>query len=176
MWKTSIDSPVGMLQAFAHNQELCGLLWPEANMSRFDKDKFSESPEQPIFQQLTEQLGEYFAGDRQKFDLALAPVGTEFQRLVWAALSEIPFGETRSYGEQAHTIGRPKAVRAVGAANGMNPISIVIPCHRVIGANGNLTGFAGGIDVKQFLLKHESSIYALNSPTGSTTVENRLLF
>lgn len=158
MWKTTIKSPVGELQVFATEQGLSGLLWPELDDSRFNIDEYQDSPNQPVFEQLTAQLNEYFAGKRQEFDLPLAPAGTAFQRLAWDALCEIPFGKTRSYGERAATIGRAKAVRAIGAANGKNPISIVIPCHRVIGSNGSLTGFAGGIDVKRFLLDHEASV------------------
>jgi methylated-DNA-[protein]-cysteine S-methyltransferase len=99
---------------------------------------------------------EYFAGERREFDLELAPAGSAFQRLVWRALRQIPFGETRSYGQIATQIGSHKAVRAVGAANGANPLSIIVPCHRVIGANGKLTGFAGGLEVKARLLALES--------------------
>jgi methylated-DNA-[protein]-cysteine S-methyltransferase len=102
-----------------------------------------------------EQLLAYFAGDRKVFDLPLGPVGTPFQLKVWGALSEIPFGATRSYGDIARRIGDPKAVRAVGAANGRNPLPIIVPCHRVIGSNGSMTGFGGGLTVKQFLLVHE---------------------
>jgi len=104
---------------------------------------------------LRRQLEEYFAGKRQSFDLRLAPEGTEFQRQVWAALEELPFGTTTSYGVLARDIGRPKASRAVGAANGANPIPIVVPCHRVIGANGSLTGFGGGLKSKKVLLELE---------------------
>jgi methylated-DNA-[protein]-cysteine S-methyltransferase len=103
------------------------------------------------------QLDEYFAGKRQEFDLPLAPAGTDFQCQVWQGLQEIPFGETWSYGELARHVGRPKASRAVGAANGLNPIPVIIPCHRVIGSNGKLTGFGGGLETKSFLLKLESS-------------------
>jgi len=103
-----------------------------------------------------DQLRAYFAGERFNFDLPLAAGGTPFQKKVWAALCEIPCGETRSYGEQAASIGLPDASRAVGAANGRNPIAIVIPCHRVIGANGKLTGYAGGLNIKQALLEHEA--------------------
>jgi len=102
------------------------------------------------------QLREYFRGERRAFDLPLAPRGTEFQQLVWATLQRIPYGETRSYAEIAREIGRPAAVRAVGAANGANPIPIVIPCHRVVGSNGSLTGFGGGIETKRWLLGLES--------------------
>jgi len=101
------------------------------------------------------QLAEYFAGERREFDLRLAPEGTPFERAVWAELARIPFGETRSYGEIARTLGRPDAARAVGRANGANPIPIVVPCHRVIGADGSLTGFGGGLDVKARLLELE---------------------
>ena len=163
MWKTMIQTPVGELQAFTNEMGLCGLVWPQINDARFQFNSESLEPaDHPLFVQLTSQLREYFAGERQHFDLPLAPVGTEFQCAVWKALREIPFGQTRSYAQQAASIGRPKAVRAVGAANGRNPISIVVPCHRVIGSNGKLTGFAGGIDVKQFLLEHESRIIKLH--------------
>jgi methylated-DNA-[protein]-cysteine S-methyltransferase len=101
------------------------------------------------------QLTEYFAGDRREFDLTLAPVGTPFERSVWDELRKIPFGETRSYGEIAQALGRPGAARAVGRANGANPIPIVVPCHRVIGSDGSLTGFGGGLDAKSRLLELE---------------------
>lgn len=101
------------------------------------------------------QLTEYFAGDRTDFDLDLAPAGTDFQRKVWTALSQIPFGTTESYGSLALRIGQPTASRAVGLANGRNPIAVVVPCHRVIGASGTLTGYAGGLERKQWLLEHE---------------------
>ncbi|MCY4438775.1 MAG: methylated-DNA--[protein]-cysteine S-methyltransferase [Deltaproteobacteria bacterium] len=104
----------------------------------------------------TGQLGEYFAGRRQRFDLPLAPSGTAFQLRVWQALREIPYGVTCSYGEQARAMGQPRAVRAVGAANGRNPLPIVVPCHRVIGGDGRLTGYAGGLEIKRFLLELES--------------------
>jgi methylated-DNA-[protein]-cysteine S-methyltransferase len=107
------------------------------------------------------QLLAYFRGDRVTFDLRLAPRGTEFQQLVWRALQRIPYGQTRSYAEVAQEIGRAAAVRAVGAANGANPIPIVIPCHRVIGSNGSLTGFGGGIDKKRWLLAHEARVAGL---------------
>ncbi len=104
------------------------------------------------------QLRSYFAGKRTSFDLPLAPSGTEFQRAVWDALRRIPFGETTTYGDIARAIGKPDAVRAVGAANGANPIPIVIPCHRVIGSDGSLTGFGGGLKAKRWLLDHEARI------------------
>jgi len=107
------------------------------------------------------QLRSYFAGKRRDFDLPLAPRGTEFQRAVWTALREIPYGRTTTYGDVARTIGRPDAVRAVGAANGANPIPIVIPCHRVIGSTGSLTGFGGGLPAKRWLLDHEARVAGL---------------
>ncbi len=103
----------------------------------------------------TRQLQEYFAGERTEFDLPLNPAGTEFQRQVWAVLSTIPYGETWTYGELAAALGRPSAARAVGMANGRNPISIVVPCHRVVGSSGKLTGYAGGVERKDFLLRLE---------------------
>lgn len=108
-----------------------------------------------LLDRAAEQLAEYFAGERRDFDLPVAPRGTEFQRRAWAQLLEIPYGETLTYGEQARRIDAPTASRAVGAANGANPIPIVIPCHRVVGANGSLTGYAGGVDVKRALLDLE---------------------
>lgn len=112
----------------------------------------------PIIEQCFHQVNEYFAGERTQFNLPLAPDGTDFQKKVWQHLTKISFGETWSYGQLANSIGNKKASRAVGAANGKNPISIIIPCHRVIGANGSLTGYAGGLAVKEWLLKHEGII------------------
>jgi methylated-DNA-[protein]-cysteine S-methyltransferase len=113
--------------------------------------------DEAAFDDLRAQLGEYFAGHRQEFDLPLHASGSRFQRRVWDALREIPFGETTSYGALAGLIGSPGAARAVGLANGQNPISIVVPCHRVIGANGSLTGYGGGLPAKRWLLSHEAS-------------------
>ncbi|HZN38454.1 MAG TPA: methylated-DNA--[protein]-cysteine S-methyltransferase [Planctomycetota bacterium] len=110
--------------------------------------------------ELARQLDQYFAGRRRRFDLRLLPSGTEFQLAAWRALSEIPFGETRSYQQQARLLGRPSATRAVGAANGRNPLPIVVPCHRVIGKDGSLTGFGGGLACKQWLLAHEAAVLA----------------
>ena len=104
------------------------------------------------------QLKEYFAGSRHDFELSLDLQGTEFQVAAWNALADIPYGRTASYGQQAASIGRPKAVRAIGGANGRNPVAIVLPCHRIVGADGSLTGFGGGIDVKKWLLDHEQSM------------------
>lgn len=109
----------------------------------------------PVTGQARQQLTEYFAGQRREFDLPLAPAGTDFQRLVWALLREIPYGETVTYGELARRLGNPKSARAVGMACNRNPIAIVVPCHRVVGSTGSLTGYAGGLDTKAFLLKLE---------------------
>jgi methylated-DNA-[protein]-cysteine S-methyltransferase len=117
----------------------------------------------PVLARGVTQLREYFAGARDSFDLPLAPNGTDFQRRAWAALREIPFGETRSYGEQARAIHRPTAVRAIGAANSRNPLGIIVPCHRVIGSDGKLTGYAGGLPAKQWLLDHEARIVRARS-------------
>ncbi|MEY4220931.1 MAG: putative methylated-DNA-protein-cysteine methyltransferase [Actinomycetota bacterium] len=118
------------------------------------------NPQHPVVKYTLDQLREYFDGARIAFDVPLDLHGTEFQVATWKSLAEIPFGKTISYGEQAASIGRPKAVRAVGGANGRNPVAIVLPCHRVIGANGSLTGFGGGIAVKQWLLQHERNLIA----------------
>jgi len=122
--------------------------WPDA----------VHDPEAPPLPEVRRQLDEYLAGRRRDFDLPLDPRGTEFQRLCWNALQEIPYGETRSYGQQARIIGRPQAARAVGLANHDNPIGVIIPCHRVIGANGSLTGYAGGLEMKRKLLELEGVI------------------
>ena len=115
-----------------------------------------EKPDHPLLLETSRQLREYFAGSRRTFDLPLEFRGTEFQRRAWSALLTIPYGETRTYGQMAEQIGNPTAVRAVGAANGRNPISIIAPCHRVIGMNGDLTGFGGGLDAKARLLSLEA--------------------
>ena len=113
-----------------------------------------------VFRSAIEQLGQYFAGERQEFSLELAPVGTGFQQRVWQALQRIPYGEHRSYGALAIELGNPNASRAVGLANGRNPISIIVPCHRVVGSTGALTGYAGGLDAKRWLLEHEARVAA----------------
>ena len=114
-----------------------------------------ETPDEPVLAEARRQLAEHFAGDRADFDLPLAPPGTDFQRRVWAELRRIPYGTTATYGQLAARLGDPKSVRAVGLANGRNPIAVVVPCHRVVGSNGKLTGYAGGLTVKSWLLAHE---------------------
>ena len=144
-----VPSPVGPLTLTQEDQALTGL-------------HFGEHPQQgaedptPLLEKAARQLEEYFAGQRKVFSLPLAPKGTEFQLRVWQALLQIPYGETRSYGELAAMVGNPKACRAVGGANHRNPLSILIPCHRVVGTGGSLTGYAGGLAIKEFLLKLES--------------------
>jgi len=150
---STMHSPVGQLTFTATGEGLTGI-W-------FDTDRHQHQPncwlrDDARFVEVRRQLEEYFAGTRQVFDLPLAAQGTAFQQQVWAALRAIPYGETRSYGEQARSIHNEKAVRAVGLANGKNPIGIIVPCHRVIGADGSLTGYAGGLDRKRWLLSHEA--------------------
>ncbi len=150
---TTIASPVGELLLTGDGERLTGLSLRAGR--RLGLAGADSRPADEPFAEVREQLGQYFAGEREVFDLSLAPDGTSFQQRVWHALSTIPYGQTAGYGELAARIGRPTASRAVGMANGRNPISIVIPCHRVIGANGDLTGYAGGIDRKRFLLDLE---------------------
>jgi len=149
-------SPVGELKLVASDKGLAAILWENDDPKRVQLGTPEEDQNHPVLVETERQLKAYFAGDLEKFSLALDFAGTEFQKQVWAALVTIPFGETRSYAQIARQIGRPKAVRAVGTANGKNPISIIAPCHRVIGSNGKLTGFAGGLDAKAFLLGIEA--------------------
>ena len=159
---TTMSSPVGVLTLVATESGLRAVLWPAEDGRVPLPETMLEHAELPILKAGKHQLQEYFGGQRQEFDLPLDLRGTEFQRAAWRALADIPFGTTTTYGEQARRIGRPTAVRAVGAANGRNPVSIVLPCHRVVGSNGSLTGFAGGLDSKRLLLQHEG---ALGDPT-----------
>jgi methylated-DNA-[protein]-cysteine S-methyltransferase len=145
-------TPVGLLKLVASEKGLMAVLWENDDPKRVRLGALKEDKQHPVLVEVVKQLGEYFAGKRKKFSVKLDFRGTEFQRKVWAALVAIPFGETRSYAQIAEQVGSPKAVRAVGAANGRNPISIIAPCHRVIGSNGKLTGFAGGLEVNAFLL------------------------
>ncbi len=141
-------TPVGKLCIGEENSVITRVTW-----SKIPQEYILEETE--LMLQCKKQLEEYFAGKRKTFDLPLAPKGTEFQQKVWKALTEIPYGETRTYGEIAAAIGNPKAARAVGMANNKNPIGIIIPCHRVVGANGKLVGYAGGMEKKEFLLELE---------------------
>ncbi|MDQ0666237.1 MULTISPECIES: methylated-DNA--[protein]-cysteine S-methyltransferase [unclassified Pseudomonas] len=150
-----MPSPVGQLTLVARDGKLTAILWEKERPNRVRLGTLQEASNSPILLETERQLKEYFAGARNRFELELDFAGTDFQKKVWQALLTIPFGETRSYSQIAAQIGNPKAVRAVGAANGRNPISIVAPCHRVIGASGGLTGFAGGLEAKQYLLALE---------------------
>ncbi|HUJ91063.1 MAG TPA: methylated-DNA--[protein]-cysteine S-methyltransferase [Gaiellaceae bacterium] len=149
-----VDTPVGRLGLVASERGLRRVLWPGEPGAGGDE---------AVLAAAAEQLREYFAGSRRAFDLPLDLEGTAFQRRAWLALAEIPYGETRSYGEQARRLGAPRAARAVGAANGANPVPIVLPCHRLVGADGSLTGFGGGLDVKRRLLELES-VHAVTKP------------
>jgi methylated-DNA-[protein]-cysteine S-methyltransferase len=150
-----MPSPVGQLTLVARDGKLTAILWEKERPNRVRLGVLQEANNSPVLEETERQLKEYFAGTRNRFELELDFAGTDFQKKVWQALLTIPFGETRSYSQIAAQIGSPKAVRAVGAANGRNPISIVAPCHRVIGASGGLTGFAGGLEAKQYLLQLE---------------------
>jgi methylated-DNA-[protein]-cysteine S-methyltransferase len=152
-----MDSPVGALKLVAHDQALVAVMWDNEDHKRVRLAELVEDRQHPMLHKVKQQLEEYFAGQRQQFDLPLDFQGTAFQQQVWQALLNIPYGETRSYKEIAVQLGNEKAVRAVGAANGKNPISIIAPCHRVIGSSGALVGFAGGLDKKQILLSLEQS-------------------
>jgi methylated-DNA-[protein]-cysteine S-methyltransferase len=145
----TMRSPIGTLCLCAEDDRLVGLFLPDRPAPTGPRQKSA------VLTRAAGQLDEYFAGERRDFDLPLAPSGTEFQTEVWMALARIPFGVTCSYGELARAIGRPSASRAVGAANGANPIAIILPCHRVIGADGTLTGYGGGLPMKRWLLDHE---------------------
>lgn len=152
-----MDSPVGALKLVAHDQALVAVMWDNEDHKRVRLAELVEDRQHPMLHKVKQQLQEYFEGQRQQFDLPLDFQGTAFQQQVWQALLSIPYGETRSYKEIAVQLGNEKAVRAVGAANGKNPISIIAPCHRVIGSSGALVGFAGGLDKKQILLSLEQS-------------------
>jgi methylated-DNA-[protein]-cysteine S-methyltransferase len=153
----TMKSPLGRLKLVGSDAGLAAVLWEHDNPRRVRLPAIIEDSDHPILIEAERQLGEYFAGTRKVFDLKLDYRGTPFQKKVWDALLTIPFGETRTYGELARQIGRPSAGRAVGAANGKNPISIIAPCHRVIGSTGKLTGFAGGLEAKATLLRLEGS-------------------
>src|ERR1700722_3528101 len=152
-----VKSPVGQLKLVASNRGLVAVLWENDDPRRVRLEELVEESLHPLLVQTESELSDYFAGKKDTFSIPLDMRGTRFQKLVWEALLGIPFGETRTYGEIAKQLGNPTATRAVGAANGRNPISIVVPCHRVIGANGKLTGFAGGLEAKAHLLKLETS-------------------
>jgi methylated-DNA-[protein]-cysteine S-methyltransferase len=160
-----VDSPIGRLRLVASDDALVGVHFPELPPAAIDASTARDDGRHPVLSRARDQLAEYFAGERPAFDLPLSPRGTDFQEAVWRALLAIPFGATRSYAAIAAAVGRPSAMRAVGAANGKNPISIIVPCHRVIGADGSLTGYGGGLPRKRWLLRHE----------GAASIEDRSL-
>ncbi len=150
---TYYDSPLGTVTLQANEQGLLGV-WFETHTTK-PEDLGIQEDSFPIFQSVKDQFDRYFAGEAIQFDVPIAAKGTPFQQSVWHALTTIPYGETWSYAQLADAIGNPKAVRAVGLANGKNPVSVIVPCHRVIGKNGKLTGYAGGVERKQRLLAIE---------------------
>ncbi|OGT08616.1 MAG: hypothetical protein A2X78_03875 [Gammaproteobacteria bacterium GWE2_37_16] len=151
----TIKTPAGELTIIANNKNLLATLWENEILGRVNIQTAKMDKNHPVLQEAEKQLNEYFLGKRQIFNLPLEVHGTSFQEKVWLGLQTIPYGKTMSYAELAGQIGSPKACRAVGGANRVNPISIIIPCHRVIGSNGELTGFAGGLQLKAFLLDLE---------------------
>jgi methylated-DNA-[protein]-cysteine S-methyltransferase len=153
---TTMPSPIGPLKLIGSDRGLAAILWQNQRSNRAAARGATEDPHHPVLRAARRQLEEYFALKRKTFDVPLDFVGTPFQKRVWSALLTIPFGETRTYGEIAQDLGDRNATRAVGAANGKNPIPIIAPCHRVIGASGSLVGFGGGLDVKAALLDLES--------------------
>jgi methylated-DNA-[protein]-cysteine S-methyltransferase len=160
LYRPPIESPIEPMTLVSSSEGLRAVLWSNdvdrsRTRDRVRLDGWVEGASE-VLHEAVQQLDGYFAGTLRTFDLPLDPAGTEFQVAVWRALAEVPYGETTSYGKQAANLGRPTAVRAVAAANGRNPLSIVLPCHRIVGADGSLTGFAAGIPAKKWLLDHES--------------------
>jgi methylated-DNA-[protein]-cysteine S-methyltransferase len=164
---TIIPSPVGELIAIRDGDDLVALEFPGRAPPHADAIR-----DDAAFADVKDQLDAYFAGERRAFDLGLRPAGTEFQQAVWSALRAIPYGATATYSAIARAVGRPDAVRAVGAANGANPIAIIVPCHRVIGANGTLTGYGGGLPRKQYLLELEARTAGRQLPLFSRASDN----
>ena len=158
LYYKEIASPVGKLKLIASTHALVAVLWERERPDRVKLHTPVLAPEHPILIETERQLTEYFAGARTEFDLPLAPSGSEFQKKVWLALRKIPLGQTRSYLDLAKALGSTAAARAVGLANGKNPLSIIVPCHRVIGSDGSLTGFAGGVEAKAALLAFEAKL------------------
>jgi methylated-DNA-[protein]-cysteine S-methyltransferase len=159
----AMPSPVGKLKLIASDKGLVAILWENDPPRRVRLGELTENPQHTVLVQTERELGEYFAARRRAFTVPLDIGGTRFQNDVWNALLAIPFGETRSYGQLATQLGNPRATRAVGAANGRNPLSIVVPCHRLIGSSGKLTGFAGGLETKSRLLDLEKNGIRISS-------------
>ena len=154
-YHTTVDSPIGTITLIADDEALVEVRFPKEG---WRVDGAVPDPDHPVLRQAAQELTEYFDGERTDFGVPLDPRGTAFQLSAWEALRTIPYGETVSYGEQAKRLGDVGKARAVGAANGRNPLPIIVPCHRVIGSNGHLTGFGGGIESKAWLLDHEKSV------------------
>lgn len=165
IYRSLLESPIGWISIEANDSAI-------TRIEFLDAEALPKPNEGDLTEQARTQLAQYFAGERHQFDLPLAPAGTEFQQHCWQALLNIPYGETRSYADQANAIAKPKAVRAVGSANGANPISIVVPCHRVIGKSGRLTGYAGGLDKKEWLLALENQQHTLPGIPGKAQDRN----
>ena len=159
LWQTTVDTPVGQLVVVAADTGLRSIRW-ESQAPRHGAGAPEVDASHPVLRAAVEQLDAYLAGARRSFDLPLDPVGTDFQQAVWKLLREVPYGTTISYAEQARRLGDARKARAIGGANGRNPIAIVVPCHRVVGSDGTLTGFAAGTDVKRWLLDHEQAVTA----------------
>ena len=156
MWFDEFTTPIGLLRIAV---DAIGLRCVMFENNKYDAPNRNEwRQDKVVTREAREQLLQYFSGERREFDLKMSLAGTEFQQRTWQTLASIPFGQTWSYADLANRVGSPKAVRAVGAANGRNPLPIVLPCHRVIGSNGTLTGFGGGLPVKKWLLEHESGL------------------
>ena len=155
-----MESPVGKLKLVASSNALVAVLWERERPNRVKLGTSTLDPQHPILLEAERQLTEYFSSQRTEFDLPLQPDGSAFQKKVWQALREIPFGQTKSYLDLAKAVGSSKAARAVGAANGKNPLSIIVPCHRILGSDGALTGFAAGLATKAALLAHEANASA----------------
>ena len=170
----TMPSPVGDLTLVASDEGLMAVLWPDDDPARVRLGARSEATDHPVLRETASQLSEYFAGQRRHFCVPLHFKGTDFQRQVWAQLRTIPAGQTISYRELAQRVGRPAAVRAAGAANGANPVGIVIPCHRVIGANAALTGYGGGLHRKQWLLAHEAAWRSAQPSSLSSSTRSAL--
>ena len=154
LYESVMKTPVGSLRLLASERGVAGIYFEDHK--NMPQRSALPNDDHPILKTIALQLQQYFEGTRQRFEVPLDPQGTDFQKQVWSALTEIPYGQTESYGQLAARLGNPQASRAVGRANGLNPISIIVPCHRVVGASGKLTGYAGGLETKQWLLQHES--------------------
>ena len=150
------NTKIGILTAYAENDKLVAIEWPAETRAPLSLAQYTEKESDDFLCLVEDQIKEYLQGERKEFDIPFKMQGSSFQKAVWKELLKIPYGETRTYGEIAKALGNPNASRAVGAANGRNPLSIVVPCHRVIGANGSMTGFAGGVSLKKKLLSFEA--------------------